>query len=534
MANLGRGLGSFIENLAGGYNAARKFEQDDALMALKERQMKHYENADARAAEDQTWQREDRERKRPYEDARLREDQAALDQQRELRDAGNAAYDADKKSYDAIKARSILTTTDAQGKKHLTVDGEEVSDTTQADRLFEQKHGGFNDFYSRPGGGAEAKRNAFLRQGDLKSADVFDAWRNQKEVQRATNDYGLALQAVTMGDYKRASEVLNRVTSNGAYVPVDQHKVTFSPIQSDEQAAANGMLRNMANRGGRERVEEKPNGIRVAYEDAKGNRSVKDFTDQGEMYRFFSTALHPSMAFDVAKSTYDASVKAKQKSAEDANKLANDIVLKRYESDFKIAEKRAEREGLDPKEIRQSMSDILADDANTGGKTLSKPQLGDDGQPVRDKEGRIKTVPLEGRERLDAAYNEAVGLYRRTRGGGGQTNPQQPMAGGAQGGMVNPRRVLRTRAGTNNYGPAAPATQQQSALQGRSIVQRQPIMQDYFAKLSGMEKSKAQADEAQSRYDAEYVTSKGFDPRVYTPQEVDDEIERRARNTYMR
>ena len=539
MSNYGLGVGSFLTGLTQGVKARSILDKSDEESRLNDLRIRAGEAELGRDTENQTYlnrQRALAEQARvnsaPLIEAKRNEELATLDQAKELRDTRNTAYDADKKSYDELRGRSILKMKDAQGKEHTTVDGEEVADATQAERLFQQKNGSFSDYLSRPGGSVEATRNSYLRQGDLKTADAFDAWRKQKEVQRAENDYGAGLQALTMGDYRRASEALNRVTSNGAYVPTDHHRVTFTPIfSSDEVAGQNKIDPNV----------KKYNGIQLTYEDKAGNRSVKDFTDQGEMFRFFSTALHPSMAFDVSKMTYEAGVKAKAEGAERADKLANEIVLKRYESDFKIAEKRAEREGLDPKEIRQSMHDIMEDDTNSGGKTLQKPVLGKDGKPVRDDEGRIQTEPLQGRERVQAAYDMAVDLYR-----GGRTASQRPMAGGdpAQGGgmgaqaqpaalagsgTVAPRRVLR-----RDMGSQAPVPQQRSAPQGRSIVQRQPLLQDYFAKIEGMQKPKAQADEAQARYDAEYVASKGFDPRVYTAQEVDDEIERRARNSYMR
>ena len=42
------------------------------------------------------------------------------------------AYDKARKEYDELRGRSILTTTDAQGKKHTGVDGREVEDEQRA------------------------------------------------------------------------------------------------------------------------------------------------------------------------------------------------------------------------------------------------------------------------------------------------------------------------------------------------------------------------------------------------------------------
>lgn len=541
----GLGIGSFMTGLANGARMRSIFDkeqrdQEEHDINLRSKQF-NLQNAEETAAHNRkVWSRDDEDRAKnaPLIDAKRKSELNTLSDEAELRDATRGAYDKTRREYDELRGRSILTAIDAQGKKHVSVDGQEVENEERAGKLFEQKHGSFSRYFLERGGAAGI-RDAYLRHGDVAKADAFDKWIRQEGVQKAADDYGLGLQAATVKDWQGASDAFNRLATNGEYVSTDHHKVTFSPIRSADQEKADGMIRNMANRGGKERVKEKPSGIRVTYEDKDGNRSVKDYTDNASFFNDTRSLLHPYSIFEINKSTYDASVKAKAESDERANKLANDIVLKRYESDFKIAEERAKREGLDPKEIRQSMHDIMEDDANSGGKTLQKPALGKDGQPVRDEEGRIETEPLQGRERVQAAYDMAVDLYR-----GGRTTSPQPMTGGAQaqdamgqapqdatGGTVAPRRLLRSRTGHDAYA-AAPAPQQQQTPRGRSIFQRRPVMQDYFAKLEGMQKSKAQADEAQARADREYVTSRGF-PAYYTPEEVDAAIERRA-SGYMR
>ena len=446
MANYGVGIGSFLTGITQGAKMRSLFdkgdreqEEHDINMRLKQFNLKNAEETAAHNRGEWDYEASTRAKDEPMLDAARKSKLSQLGDEEELRTTIRGAYDASKGSYDALKARSILETTDTQGKKHVTVDGEEVADKAQAGKLFEQKHGSFSRHYIE-GGGAASVRDAYLRQGKPDMAEAFDKWIRQDGVKKASDDFGLAMQAIAVKDYDTASKILNRVVSNGEYVSTSDHKVKYEPIfSSDEVAGQNKIDPNV----------KKHNGVRVTYEDKAGNRSVQEYNDNMPLFKDMSAILHPYSRFEAEKATYDANVAAKLKDADRASKLSNDIVLnkvrtnlkmseRQFDSSLKIIEERAKSMNLDPDKVSNNAIEILKEDMASGNRLLGTP----------DKNGKI--TPPTSDEAFSRAFDRVIQMRRATAAEG-----SAPTGQGAtpQGGVVDPRRVLRRDMGAQAPSP---------------------------------------------------------------------------------
>jgi hypothetical protein len=440
MANYGAGIGSFVSGIAQGAKMRSLFdkedrekEEHDINMRSKQFNLQNAQEVSDRQRKEFEYQTSEREKNAPVLDAERTSQLGKLNAESELRDTARTAYDTTKKEYDDLKGRSILTATDAQGKKHVTVDGQEVENEERAGKLFQQKRGSFSRYFIE-NGGAAGIRDAYIRQGDVAKADAFDKFIRQEGVQKATDDYGLGLQAASVKDWKGATDIFNRLVTNGEYVATGDHKVKFEPIYSDAEVAKSESAHNRF-----KRVPEKQNGIRVSYEDKDGNRSVKDYTDNKQFFSEMQSVLHPYSIFEINKSTYDAGVNAKVKDAERASKLANDIVLGKMRSNYKmdereqdsalkVIEERAKREGFDPKEVTKEAIDLLKTDMENGNRILG----------TAGKDGKI--VPPTGEQAFDLAIDRVIEARRTA-----ANAPSATQGGALQAGIVNPRRVLRSR-----------------------------------------------------------------------------------------
>jgi hypothetical protein len=485
MANYGAGIGAFINGLASGANVARQWDKQDQEQKFKERQLGILESANRRA------------------------------ESKDARDAANNAQDRQWMTEDravnapviAAQSRSILSgLADVEAEKEA-----KKAAGAEANKAFSENPAKYNNNFDEAFLSIYVPkvRQFHLSRGDTASADGFTTWAEKKEVRDAAKKVNGISQSLTVGDWDKAINNINSAFSNKDYILDDGWKRAAEPVKDKDGKTV---------------------GMRFTSTSPDGNKtSGADITDANDASVKSMSMLAPHSAWEFAKSAYDRKVAEQAETNKSTSKLANDIVLERMRSHYKmdereqdsalkIMEERAKREGLDPNVVTNQVLNLLKTDAENGNLILG----------MKDKNGKI--VPPSGDEALRLATDKVIETRR------GISNQQSAATGSTpQGGTVAPRPFLRTRdMGGGASAPQQQPTQQQPAPQARSVVQRQPIMQDYFAKLSGMEKSKAQADEAQSRYDAVYVRSRGFDPRVYTPQDVDDLLARRERDSAMR
>lgn len=327
MSNLGIGIGSFMTGLAQGMALKNKQDQQKIENDLAERKMKLIEGKDARDAQndaqDRKWKQEDRDFQTsersadaPIKAAQRKAQLDGLNDESEMRTTLRTGTDNAKKEYEAEKAKSILIGKDEAGNETYTVDGEKAASKDDADKLFEQRHSTFMDAYRTKM--VPAVVQGYLKRGDVKSADAFQKWSNQKGVENAVHDYGRMMQSLQLSDWDGANKSLNSMMKNGDYVSQDRHDIKAEPIKDKDGKTA---------------------GIRVNYKDkVTGANSSKDFTSMDEFHQFAATMASPDSAFEQGKRDYEAHISAQSDKAKGLNKLANDITLESAKSANKMDE----------------------------------------------------------------------------------------------------------------------------------------------------------------------------------------------------
>lgn len=395
MSNFGIGIGNFLEGIAKG--AQLRSEND-----LAERKLKLLEGRDARDAEsdalnmkktqaDIDYQTSERSAQAPILKAQRDATLTGLNDDAEMRSTFRSGSESAKSEYEAAKSKSIFVGKDAAGNPTYAVDGQKASSADDALKLFEQRHGTFMDSYRTKM--LPQIVQGYLKRGDVKSAEAFEKWNNQKGVEKATQDYGRMMQSFALGDWDGVNKHLNSIVKNGDYLSQDHHDASAEPIIKDGQTV----------------------GLRIKYKNRTTNsESSKDFDDMNEFHQFAATMVAPDAAFEQGKADYAASVAAKQEKAKSANKLANDLTLegvknqnavdiKQMEIAGKIAEKRADEFGLDPKDYTKAVLDMTKNMADNA--MLMK--VGPDG----------KSVPMTAEESIAAASDRVDQAIARQRGG---------------------------------------------------------------------------------------------------------------------
>ena len=330
MAGMGYGIGSFLEGLTKGALVGNQLNRQDTEDKLAERRMKLAESSDARAAtaadlSNRVTQTNldnsvaDRAANAPILEAQRKSALGSLNDDAETRDLFKSTTAAGQADYDAEKAKSIVVGKDAAGNPTYTVDGQPAANEDDAKTMFERQHGTAMDMIRAKVIPAITKN--YVARGDLASADRFQKWSDDKDVQNGIEDLGRATQSLRMGDWESASKSLNKVAQNGTYVSQDHHDMAFEPIKDDAG---------------------KQTGVRMTYTDKQsGKKLSRDFSNPDEAIHAAGAYLSPQAAFEQAKTDYASTQAAKaekQKTQDETTKL---LLVEKAKGDSKIEEERA-------------------------------------------------------------------------------------------------------------------------------------------------------------------------------------------------
>jgi hypothetical protein len=438
MPNYGIGIGSFLDGLTKGMALKNQQDQQKVTNDLNERRMKLSEGQDARAAQsdalslkkaqtDLDNSQADRAATAPILAAQRKVQLDNLNDESEQRATVRSGTDQAQKDYAAEKAKSIIVGKDDAGNPTYAVDGEKAASADDADKLFEQKHGAFMDAYRTRV--VPKIINGYLKRGDVKSAEAFQKWSDNKGVESATQDYGRMMQSATMGDWDGATKYLNSMATNGDAISQDRHKLVATPIKDKDG---------------------KTSGIHVDYKDnVSGQTFGRDFSDMDEFHKYAATLMSPDSLFEQGKADLAAHQAAQAEKAKGLNKLANDITLANVNSNNKmdedqlksklnIAEEFAKNNGYqNPKEFANSTRDMLKNMADND--MLKTNVVGDDGKPVLKSDGTPKTRNMTADEAVTAAANLVHQTNIASRQQGAQTVGVVPQPAAAPGRSIMPQ-----------------------------------------------------------------------------------------------
>ncbi|WP_036289526.1 hypothetical protein [Methylosinus sp. PW1] len=462
MANIGLGIGSFINGLTSGVNAARQWDQADQLQKIRERQLSIMENQDRRAedkakldaennAQDRKWKQEDRDsveeektKNEPIKDAQRKSILTGLNDASAERDAKSAAGSAAQKEMDANPG----------------------------------KYGSFEDAYRAVA--VPKIQQHYLSRGETDKADAFGKWSNDKRTEAGIKSFGNFSNSIAVGDWGGATKHLQSIFDDPAYMAPHGYKIGVEPIRDDSG---------------------KQIGVRGTTTGPDGQTQTKDFTDPGQLYQFVSPIINPHSAFEWAKTVHDNEIAAKSQRASERNKLSDQIELegfkqqgqadlKSMEIAGKIAEKRADGIGMDPKEYTKAVLDMSKNMADNG--MLSKP----------DANG--KSVPMSAEEAIAAAADRVDQAVIRQKTQGATPGARPIMPGAQTTPQVAPSRQVPLFARAQPPAPAAPDAQPAAA---------QPPAQ---APAAPQQAQQPQGLTVEQQYAQKYGA-----PLYYNPDEVD-------------
>jgi hypothetical protein len=252
MSSLANGIGSFIEGTSRGALIRRQMDREDLEDRLAERKLKLYEDREARAARLDEFNLRQKQADFDYTQKEREANEPILSGQRrlkldEINDTARmrSILDAVKKDYEARKARSIIIDKDETGASTYTVDGLKAASADDAEKMFTQKQGTLLDAYRKKM--IPVVTQEYLRRGDVKSADAFQKWSEQKDVENALRDYSGMMTAFELGDVDRAVQHLNSMMANGGYISQDHNEVKAEPIKG-EDGKLNGYRINWKNK----------------------------------------------------------------------------------------------------------------------------------------------------------------------------------------------------------------------------------------------------------------------------------------------
>lgn len=426
MAGLGYGIGSFLEGLSKGAAVGNQMRRQDTEDALNERRMKLLEDQSQRSAKESDLNlkvkqadfdnsQADRTANAPLLAAQRQSQLTTLNDDAATRSTIKDATAAGQADYDAEKAKSIAVGKDAQGNPVYTVDGQAAASKDEAESLFEKNHGTAMDHIRTKM--IPAAVQSYIKRGDLASADRFQKWSDDKDVQNGIEDLGRATQSLKMGDWDGATKSLNKVAQNGSYVSQDHHGMAFEPIKDDSG---------------------KTTGVRMSYTDkASGQKFSRDFANADEAIHAAGAYLSPQAAFEQQKTDYAATQAAKaeeQKAKNDAAKQitveaaksANKMEEDRMKSALTVAEKFAENQGYqDPKEFANSTRDMMK---NMADNDMLKVKVTDaNGNRVQNRDGSTKMRDMTAEEAVAAAAQRVhqVNMAARQQGAPQGVIPQQ-------------------------------------------------------------------------------------------------------------
>lgn len=285
MSGFGYGIGSFMEGLASGIRNGQAIGDRQRSRELEERRLQIQEDAAAREASNDAynrsvnekkmkWAEEDRVTSKANEERLLKEHEAdrawqakqhgwsesdrarqeaeraanaplvettrkaaILEQEGKLKTAQSEAEvkklgDQAKSDYEGTKSKSILVGKDEAGNPTYSVDGEKAASKEDAEKLYEQRHGSFTENYST--NIAPKIVESYIANGQPEKAEQFKKFIDAEQGRKTVEIGGRIMQSYLLGDMDSVNKGINQLVRGGKYMVTDGYDVKAEPLKDKE------------------------------------------------------------------------------------------------------------------------------------------------------------------------------------------------------------------------------------------------------------------------------------------------------------
>lgn len=279
MANIGAGIGAFMEGLAGGVKAVGDIDRDAAYTKYLNAKMASESASEARDAAKA-------ERDKPLEDAKREHDLATYQ--------------------DAATERGILRgIAPSQGTAAQSNNVATPGTATPSGESGAQSSTPFADRWRETQ--APILKQHYVQTGQLDKANALDKWLDDDGIKRGIETNGRVMSAYHNGDLDGVKTGLNQLFSNKRYFPSAGWDTKVELVK-DESAT--------------------PIGLRITRTGPRGERSVSDLNGDQEIVAGLQR-LNPQTAFDYGKHLLDDKRNLEKKRAEEGFQAEREIAVER-------------------------------------------------------------------------------------------------------------------------------------------------------------------------------------------------------------
>ena len=374
MANMGVGIGAFLDGAVAGYRTGTDMRRQKRLDDLSERQQKLREQAaiDDKAAadrdyqlradaakrlgalqdyrmqterEDRAYQQQERAANAPLvaaeRDSRLRGLRKDADFDAAMTGAGKAATNAYNADITAARG-SITRGTDEKGLPAFGFGGQTYGSRADAEKAADASVGSMMDHYAKVG--VPKVQQAYLQAGQPEKAQAYGKWVQDKKVQDGMSSAYRIFQAAQMQDWDRVSSGMDEILGNNGYMDLSGYDGDASPVKDKDGKTV---------------------GIKVQYTDkATGRKFEQTYTNMDEFQQGVLAVVNPEAVFDHNTKILEAQAAAKTelqgKVAFEQVRHDNAIDLEREKALNKIAEENAKLAGGGDDKIRKALSSRIS------------------------------------------------------------------------------------------------------------------------------------------------------------------------------
>lgn len=381
MSSFGMGIGDFMSGLASGIRSGqaiaarnRSYELDERRLQLleeearrkadddvferdyKNKQMRLYENSDARAAEadkrasakSELELKALRDSQSEYDaNAPLREatrQSGILEQQGKLKDQRVNQEISDIRQsglndYEGTKSKAILQGTDEAGKPTYSVDDKKYGSKEEAERAFEEQHPFWAHFNQN--GGRQKMVDKLIAAGKYQEADIADKFFSDKRTANGFQQTGKVLQSMEIGDIAGVNKHLKELLNDPHYLVKDGYDITSDFIKDEKGNALKDKEGNYA-------------GLKLTMK----NRQTGEVFEQSavgtqDVINKFSWIINPENAVAWNLKQTELARAQQAKAAEKGIDTGSDITKDAYKQQFEL---RRKLDDLDAPEWAKTMT----------------------------------------------------------------------------------------------------------------------------------------------------------------------------------
>lgn len=234
---------SVSEKRMGWAEKDRAIEAEDRQRLLKEHaadrawtEKQHGWSDTEHGRQQEEWKRQDAERQANAPLVESKRKTAILESEGQLKGAETEAGvrkmgDQAKSDFEATRSKSILVGKDDAGNQTYSVDGEKVGSKEEADKLFEQRHGSFTEnYYTNV---APKIMESYIQNGQPEKADQFRKYIESEQGRKTADIGGRIMQSYLMGDMDGVNKHMNELVRGGKYMVTDGYDIKFEPLKDD-------------------------------------------------------------------------------------------------------------------------------------------------------------------------------------------------------------------------------------------------------------------------------------------------------------